>query len=110
MRDGGNSGPCYGRAGRSVGAVAVVPALQQHGADDDQALEDVLGLGGQVVHDEDVGDGGEDEHSVDRVDEGAPAAAEEGHDALMAKQVLKKIDRVIIPLAITLYIFNFAGM
>src|SRR3954471_10292746 len=51
--------------------------LQEHGADDDHALGDVLRLGRQVVEDEDVGDRREDEHTEEGADDGAAATGEE---------------------------------
>jgi hypothetical protein len=44
--------------------------------------------------------------ATDTVRQDVPA--EEGHEAVTARRVLKKIDRVIIPLLFVTYIFNFA--
>src|SRR3954462_6526029 len=89
----GDRGGWSGRArqfgpGRSAAAHAAVrstlggalpsgAALQQDGGHDDQALGDVLDLGGQVVEEEDVRDRREDEDSEQGPDERPLAAAEQ---------------------------------
>src|SRR5690349_7186507 len=52
--------------------------LQQHGADDDGALDDELVLLLEVVDDEQVRDALEHEDTEDRADDGAATAGESG--------------------------------